>query len=87
MKFFIVLIGVVIWAIVYTFVYQRGIEPLRVKSQEYEKKRNEYFHNNEIEAAKKCSRKSFWYFYVSATIQVAALLPFYLFFIDIANIF
>ena len=26
MKFFIVLIGVVIWAIVYTFVYQRGIE-------------------------------------------------------------
>lgn len=43
MKFFIVLIGVVIWAIVYTFVYQRGIEPLRVKSQEYEKSETSIF--------------------------------------------
>ena len=87
MKIVIAIIGLVVWIIMYTFVYQKAIEPLRAKSQEYEKQQREYFHNNEMEASKKCFAKSFWYFYVSACIQIAVLLPFYLIAIDIAKMF
>ncbi len=87
MKIVIAIIGLVVWIIMYTFVYQKAIEPLRAKSQEYEKQQREYFHNNEMKASKKCFAKSFWYFYVSACIQIAVLLPFYLIAIDIAKMF
>lgn len=87
MKIVITIVVLVVWIIMYTFVYQRAIEPLRAKSREYEKMQREYLHNNEMQASKKCYIKSFWYFFVSACIQIAVLLPFYLIAIDIAKMF